>query len=83
MRLNTELKDEQIEILNDKFSDILTQGNITKIESTDSQSSGTVDDLPSIGFYFNERKFSRIYQMINVINGFELDAVACHQPYIR
>ncbi|MBE9223100.1 LOG family protein [Cyanobacterium stanieri LEGE 03274] len=83
MRLNCQLKDEQINILNDKFSDILTQGKITKIESTDSQSSGTIDDLPSIGFYFNERKFSRIYQMINIINSFELDTFACHQPYIR
>lgn len=83
MRLNCKLKDEQIEILNDKFSNILVKGKITKIESPDSENKETIDDLPSIGFYYDERKFSRIYQMINVINNFELDSLICYQPYIR
>ncbi|MBF2058521.1 MAG: LOG family protein [Cyanobacterium sp. T60_A2020_053] len=88
MRLNCQLKDEQIELLNDKFSDILTKGKIISVDSNTINSELSHDpyllnDLPCIGFYFNERKFSRIYQMIKMINSFDADTFVCHQPSIR
>lgn len=88
MRLNCQLKEEQIELLNDKFSDILTDGKIINIDNNTLKSdyindNDLLNDLPCIGFHFNERKFSRIYQMIKMINSFEADTFACYQPSIR
>jgi predicted Rossmann-fold nucleotide-binding protein len=83
IRLNCELKNEQIEELNDKFSDLLSEGKITKVTNSKHSGNDTIDDLPCIGFHFNERKFSRLYQMIKMINSYHFDTFACDQPAIR
>ncbi len=83
IRLNCELKNEQIEELNDKFSDLFSEGKITKVTNSKHSGNDTIDDLPCIGFHFNERKFSRLYQMIKMINSYHFDTFACDQPAIR
>lgn len=82
MRLNYELTDEQIEKLDQEFSDILTQGKIDKIQLL-AQEKGEYSELPRIAFYFDQRKFSRLYQMINMINNFPTISSAYHQPQER
>jgi hypothetical protein len=69
IRLNYDLTDEQLLELNEKFGDILTKGKIKKIKAL-SQEKGEYNNLPRIGFYFDQRKFTRLYQMINLINQF-------------
>ncbi len=83
IRLNCELKDKQIEELNYKFSDLLSQGKITKVTNSIPLGNDTIDELPCIGFHFNQRKFSRLYQMINMINSYDLDTFPSCPPAIR
>lgn len=68
IRLNYELTNAQIAELNDKFADILLSGKIERRIPLPSEK----DDLklPQIAFHLQGRKFSRLYQMINLINTF-------------
>lgn len=81
MRLNYDLTATQIEELNEKFSDILMTGKIEKITISEKEKVQT-PHLPSIGFYLQPRKFSRLYQMINLINTFPCeDSPYCPPQY--
>jgi uncharacterized protein (TIGR00730 family) len=81
MRLNYDLIATQIEQLNDKFSDILMAGKIEKIPTSGKEKAETAL-LPSIGFYLQPRKFSRLYQMINFINTLPCeDSTYCSPQY--
>ncbi|TVQ45991.1 MAG: TIGR00730 family Rossman fold protein [Gloeocapsa sp. DLM2.Bin57] len=68
MRLNTELSDEQIELLNQQFNDILVKGRIEKSEALPSEKGHETQDLPRIVLYFNQKDLGRLYQMIKQIN---------------
>lgn len=81
IRLNYDLTSTQIEQLNEKFDDILMTGKIEKI-STPRKEKAETPHLPSIGFYLQPRKFSRLYQMINLINTFPCeDSPYCEPQY--
>lgn len=68
IRLNTELKDEDVERLNENFSDILVKGRIEKSKAFPQEAGDESFDLPRLTLYFNQRDFGRLYQMIAAIN---------------
>lgn len=78
IRLNHDLSESQVEILNQKFGDILLSGCIQKsnmlpgeIEHQQPQPQQVVhqtEQLPRLVFHFNQRDLGRLYQMIAAIN---------------
>lgn len=71
MRLNDELRDEQLEQLNEEFNDILVEGRINKSQALSQETPDETAHLPRLVFHFNQRSFGRLYQMINTINQFK------------
>ncbi|MGI0481466.1 LOG family protein [Geminocystis sp. CENA526] len=76
VKVNYDLTKEQIERLNIEFQDILIKEKIELIPTPKKPKEGNIS-LPQIGFYLQPRKFSRLYQMINVINTFPCE----NSPY--
>lgn len=70
MRLTSELLNEQVEQLNDEFSDILAKDRIQKSCVLPEEGKDGTKDLPRLVFYFNQKYLGRLYQMINRINQF-------------
>jgi uncharacterized protein (TIGR00730 family) len=70
LRLTSELLDEQIEQLNDEYSDILDKGRIQKSKVLPGEPTDDTHSLPRLVFYFNQKRLGRLYQMINQINQF-------------
>lgn len=68
MRLKTELSDEQLEELNETFSDLLVSGAIVKTTVLEPEWGDETEDLPRLIFHFNQRDLGRLYQMIARIN---------------
>lgn len=68
IRLNYDLTDSQIAQLNEQFADILLSGKIERRIPPPSEKDHL--KLPQIAFHLQGRKFSRLYQMINLINTF-------------
>uniref|UniRef100_A0ACD5GP53 LOG family protein n=1 Tax=Desertifilum tharense IPPAS B-1220 TaxID=1781255 RepID=A0ACD5GP53_9CYAN len=68
IRLKEELSEEEIETLNQDFSDILVSGRIEKSQALPQESKDDTFDLPRLVLHFNQRDFGRLYQLINVIN---------------
>ncbi|MBW4538495.1 MAG: LOG family protein [Myxacorys chilensis ATA2-1-KO14] len=68
MRLKSELSDEAVQKLNDRFSDILVAGSIEKSQALPQETRDETADLPRLIFYFNQRDLGRLYQMIRAIN---------------
>ncbi|MBU1045403.1 MAG: TIGR00730 family Rossman fold protein [Candidatus Omnitrophica bacterium] len=69
LRLNKEISDKKIKLLNKNFKDILKQGTIQRtgpaaieLESKD------YIDLPRLSLRFNRHDFSRLSQLIDAIN---------------
>lgn len=80
MRLNYELSDEQVEGLNQKFSDILVAGRIEKSQMLPQEKDKETADLPRLVFYFNQRDFGKLYQLIGRINQLETKSPPEHYP---
>ncbi len=70
MRLNSELSDEQVDQLNEDYSDILVKGTISKSAALPREKGDETENLPRLVFHFNQRNLGRLYQMINQINQF-------------
>ncbi|ACK65232.1 conserved hypothetical protein [Rippkaea orientalis PCC 8801] len=70
MRLNSELSDEQVEQLNEEYSDILIKGKIQKSGVLPREKGDGTEALPRLVLHFNQRNLGRLYQMINQINQF-------------
>lgn len=68
LRLKTELPDENIEQLNQEFSDLLVKGKIEKGVSLPESGDPASDSLPCLKMYFNQRDYGRLYQMIRHLN---------------
>ncbi|WP_036483701.1 LOG family protein [Myxosarcina sp. GI1] len=68
IRLNSELSDTTVEQLNQDFSDILAKGKIVKSKALPEERDDETAKLPRLVFYFNQRNFGRLYQLINIIN---------------
>ena len=69
MRLNLELTDENVEQLNNTFSDLLVKGQIEKSQPLPHEVQNT-DGLAHLSLYFNQRDLGRLYQLIAAINQF-------------
>lgn len=68
IRTRCELSDSFVEHLNVEFSDILTQGIIEKTQAFPAEKDESIQDLPRLAFYFNQKNWGRLYQMIALIN---------------
>ncbi len=68
IRLKVELSDEDVAILNDCFSDILTQDQIRKSTALPAELGDGTEALPRLVLYFNQRSVGRLYQMLEQIN---------------
>lgn len=80
MRLNSELNDEQIELLNKEFSDILVEGKIEKSRALPEERGDNTAALPRITFHFNRQSLGRLYQMIDRINHLGISCPATEHP---
>ena len=71
IRLNHAPADSAMAGLNEDFADIVAGEKITAIEATpEEREDADVVDLPRIAFGFNRRGYSRLRQMIDVLNTF-------------
>ncbi len=69
LRLQRALVESDLATLNDEFSDIVLDGAIEVIATTDTERKGNdFVDLPRIAFRFDDRSFGRLNQLIHRIN---------------
>lgn len=68
IRLKSELSDDQVEQLNEKFNDILVKGRIEKSKALPEETPDETTDLPRLVLYFNQRDFGRLYQLLATIS---------------
>jgi uncharacterized protein (TIGR00730 family) len=80
MRLNSDLSDQDVEYLNQNFSDILLHGRIEKTKALPPEVGSETESLPRLMMAFNQRDLGRLYQMIRVINQLGVDAPATKHP---
>lgn len=80
MRLNHQLTDEQLDLLNQTYSDILLQGKIEKSSALPQEAQDATAHLPRLVFHFDQRSLGRLYQMIHHINQLELILVSEDHP---
>jgi hypothetical protein len=74
MRLSRPLSRQQLESLNDLFSDIIVQGKMIETGPLAEEDEEFQDcDLPRILFHFDRKSFGRLREMINAINDFTKD----------
>ncbi len=71
LRVKRQPRPEQIQQLNDEFSDIVVSGVIESIGTTDAEvSSNDYPELPRLAFRFNRRSLGRLRRLIDTLNGF-------------
>ena len=68
IRLKSELSDDQVEQLNQNFSDILVKGRIEKSKALPQETADETAELPRLVLYFNQRDFGRLYQLLATIS---------------
>ncbi|MBD2392724.1 LOG family protein [Cyanobacterium aponinum FACHB-4101] len=81
IRLNYDLTDAQLQELNDSFADVLSGGKIERRRPTKSEQDSL--NLPQIAFHLQAKKFSRLYQMIQLINTFSCEESPYCLPQYR
>jgi len=70
IRLNSELTDDQVERLNENFSDILAKGRIEKSQPLPQEAQEMAHVPSRLVMYFNQRDLGRLYQFIATLNQF-------------
>ena len=80
IRLNSELSDEQVEELNENFSDILIKGRIEKSKALPKEAGDETVEMPRLVFCFNQRDLGRLYQLIATINEWGTPTKATEHP---
>ena len=68
IRLKSDLSDEAVHELNERFSDILVKGTIEKSSALPQELQDDTFTLPRLTLYFNQRDLGRMYEMIRAIN---------------
>ena len=69
LRLNKEVSDKTLTLINQKFKDILASGEISPSSPTEKEiQEGEYLDLPRLTMNFNLRDYGRLCEMIRVIN---------------
>lgn len=73
LRLNYDLPDRFVDELNQEFADILESGRISKSSAlTEEEEEVDILHLPRLIMAFNQRNFGRLWQMIRLINQFDV-----------
>lgn len=83
IRLKSELADARIEELNEKFSDILVKGRIEKSQRLPQETHDETADLPRLVFYFNQRDFGRLYQLLATISQMGASSPEATHPELK
>ncbi len=68
IRLKMELSDQDVDVLNQQFADILLSGAITKTTALPAELGDETVPLPRLLLHFNQRDLGRLYQLIGTIN---------------
>jgi uncharacterized protein (TIGR00730 family) len=68
IRLKSNLADEAVAELNERFSDILVKGKIEKSRALPQEAGDETFDMPRLLLHFNQRDLGRLYQLIRAIN---------------
>jgi hypothetical protein len=72
IRLEAPLTDEEIQLLNVEFADILKSGAIEPSGALPGETDPSIRHLPRLRMHFRRRVFGRLRQMVDRINGFPL-----------
>lgn len=72
IRLESPLNDEEVEILNEEFDDLLKSGKIEPTLALPQEQDKTIAHLPRLTFHFRRRAFGRLRQFVDRINSFDL-----------
>jgi uncharacterized protein (TIGR00730 family) len=72
IRLESPLRDSEIEILNEEFGDLLKSGEIEPTTVLPQETDRTIAHLPRLKLHFRRRAFGRLRQLVDRINSFEL-----------
>jgi uncharacterized protein (TIGR00730 family) len=80
MRLNGELSDEQVDRLNQHYSNLLVKGKIEKTKALPQESGDGTEQLPRLVFNFDQRSLGRLYQMIHEVNRMETPPSQAEHP---
>lgn len=83
IRLKSELSDDQVEQLNENFSDILIKGRIEKSKALPQETPDETTDLPRLVLYFNQRDFGRLYQLLATISQMGASSPAATHPELK
>jgi uncharacterized protein (TIGR00730 family) len=67
-RLNSELSDDDVDQLNQQFSDILIKGKIEKSHALPQETHDITVGMSRLVMHFNQRDLGRLYQLIATIN---------------
>ncbi len=69
IRLNKDISDITLQMLNKKFKDIIVGGVIERAQPTEHEiQNAEFPELPRIRFNFNRRNYGRLYELIHVLN---------------
>lgn len=83
IRLKSELSDYQVEQLNENFSNILVKGRIQKSKALPQELPDETADLPRLVFYFNQRDFGRLYQLLATISKMGASSPEATHPELK
>ena len=83
IRLKSELSDDHVEQLNQNFSDILVKGRIQKSKALPQELPDETADLPRLVFYFNQRDFGRLYQLLATISKMGASSPEATHPELK
>lgn len=72
LRIKKPLTLKQLDLLNDKFKDILKKGKISQSEKPfpEEENEPSTLDLSRLAFYFNRRHCARLKQLVDAVNRF-------------
>jgi uncharacterized protein (TIGR00730 family) len=83
IRLSQDLNDAELNLLNEKFSDILSSGQITRTAALAAEAGDPSVHLPRLLLHFNQRDSGRLYQMIRMINQMGTNLGCNWQPQLK
>ncbi|WP_019508027.1 LOG family protein [Pleurocapsa sp. PCC 7319] len=84
MRLKLELSDAVVAQLNQEFADLLSQGKISKnVALPEEKNDLETIHLSRLTFYFNQKNFGRLYQLIARINELGLPCNVTEHPELK
>ena len=75
IRLERELTDDEMKVLNDGFGDVLRSGRIERAQPLPEEPGDDFHGLARIELAFNRRDFGRLRQLIDAINELAADSV--------